>query len=132
MQIFVCPSFYPRFPYLPFCLLLACLAAPVWLAGQRSVGLLARQSGFSEGYTLFHPIRSTTTYLIDDCGREVHRWESDFTPGNSVYLLDDGRLLRTAKTTLDANPVFVAGGAGERVQLLDWDGTLRAPGRPWT
>lgn len=104
--------------------LLSFVLLPWALWGQRSVGLLTQESGVSQGFTLFHPIRSTTTYLVDNCGREVHRWESEYTPGNSVYLLEDGRLLRTAKTALDANPVFVAGGAGERVQLVGWHGTV--------
>lgn len=46
------------------------------------------------GYTLYAPLRETTTYLINMKGDVVHSWPSKYTPGQSVYLLDDGSLLR--------------------------------------
>lgn len=82
--------------------------------------LLAHESGAFTGYTLFAPIQSTTTYLIDICGEVVHTWESDYNPGQSVYLLDNGHLLRTASAH---NQSFNPGGAGGYVEELDWDGT---------
>ncbi len=75
------------------------------------------------GYTLLAPIFSTTTYLIDMAGRVVHTWETDLEPGQSVYLLADGNLLRTGSLG-PQNRVFHGGGAGGRVQELSWDGTL--------
>jgi hypothetical protein len=60
-----------------------------------------QQSGFSiddtenvTGYTLFTPISSTTTYLINNSGDITHTWASDYEPALSVYLLDDGVILR--------------------------------------
>ena len=41
-----------------------------------TVGLIYCNSNMSPGYTLFSPISSTTTYLIDEHGREIHNWES--------------------------------------------------------
>ena len=52
------------------------------------------------GYTLFSPINSTNTYLIDNCGYLINSWTSSYTPGLSVYLLEDGSLLRTCKVVL--------------------------------
>jgi hypothetical protein len=53
--------------------------------------------GPSPGYTLIAPMRSTTTYLVDMAGRRVHSWESEYPPGLSAYLLENGHLLRTAR-----------------------------------
>lgn len=86
-----------------------------------TVGLTTCSSTASEGYVLFAPLRSSTTYLIDKSGREVHTWESDYLPGQSAYLLEDGSLLRTA---MENNSTFKAGAAAGRVQRFDWDGNL--------
>lgn len=88
-------------------------------AQDQTVGLFINEDGAFEGYTFFAPIRYTTTYLIDMQGRLVHKWESNYTPGLSVYLLENGNLLRTAKVN---NPVFEKGGG--RVQIIQWDGTV--------
>src|SRR5512146_3211258 len=76
----------------------------------------------AEGYVLFSPLLATTTYLVDRSGRVVHTWESRFAPGASVYLLNDGRLLRPAREP-DV-PRFRGGGLGGRLQEFDWDGRL--------
>ncbi|MET0069674.1 MAG: DUF1566 domain-containing protein [Candidatus Thiodiazotropha sp.] len=86
--------------------------------GQDSA-LVDEQSLSSEGYNLFAPLDSTTTYLMDNEGGMVHAWVSDYRPGNAVYLLDNGELLHTGNT---GNGRFDAGGAGGVVQTLDWDG----------
>jgi hypothetical protein len=52
----------------------------------------------------------------------VHTWESDFPPGVSVYLLDNGNLLRTARSP-DV-PFFLAPGQGGRIQEYTWEGEL--------
>jgi len=72
-----------------------------------------------DGYNLFAPMGSATTYLMDNDGNTVHSWTSDYRPGVSVYLLEDGTLLRTAST---GDTTFNAGGAGGRVERFDWDG----------
>jgi hypothetical protein len=53
---------------------------------QATVGLL-RANSAEDGYILFAPIQSDTTYLIDKCGRLVHQWGSANTPGMSAYPL---------------------------------------------
>ncbi len=100
----------------------AILFLPSGLQAQ-TVGLFTYEDEAFEGYTLFAPLRSNNIYLIDNCGKEVHRWETDANPAQMVYLLEDGTLLRTARTGL-VNPVINAGGAGERFQKLDWEGNL--------
>jgi hypothetical protein len=84
-------------------------------------GLQNQQDPF-DGYTLFAPMRSTTTYLINNSGEVVHTWGSDFRPRMSAYLLENGNLLRTALPW--ENPTFSAGGAGGRVEEIEWGGTV--------
>ncbi len=91
------------------------------LAGH-TVGLLSCESGASGGYTLIAPLESTTTWLVDAVGREVHRWEAESPPGSGAWLMEDGLLLRAA--TLAGHPIFDRGGAGGIVQALDWDGEV--------
>ncbi len=86
-----------------------------------TVGLLLADAGAAPGYTLFAPLSSKTTYLIDNCGRQVHSWPGSASPGNVVYLLEDGDLLRTENV---GGTDFKAGGAGGRVARLKWDGTV--------
>ena len=73
------------------------------------------------GYNLFTPLGSTNTYLMDNSGNIVNTWTSSYRPGLSVYLLEDGSLLRTANT---GGTNFNAGGAGGRVERFDWGGSL--------
>ncbi|MBW1766515.1 MAG: aryl-sulfate sulfotransferase [Deltaproteobacteria bacterium] len=90
--------------------------------GKWEKGLKMYSTGAFEGYTLFSPMKSNTTYLIDMFGRVVHTWESNFKPGLSVYLCENGNLLRTARVS---NQRFGGtGGAGGRVQKFTWDGEL--------
>ena len=63
-------------------------------AQDETVGLLAFEPGRSPGYTLFAPNSSRNTYLIDNCGYLIHEWENENFPELSVYLLEDGSLLK--------------------------------------
>ena len=86
------------------------------------IGLVLNTSQSFNGYTLFAP-DFTTTYLIDNCGRSVKTWQSQYVPGQSAYLLEDGSLFRTAKLT--TNRTFSnIGGAGGRLERYDWNGNL--------
>jgi len=87
-------------------------------ADSTTIGLLQDDSAAFPGYTLFAPLSSTSTYLVDNKGRLVHSWQSNYCPGLSVYLLQNGNLLHTANV---ANPIFSLGG---RVEEFDWNGTL--------
>ncbi len=73
-----------------------------------------------DGYNLIAPNRETETYLMDNDGVMVHSWSSAYQPGQSVYLLEDSTLLRTAKS----GSSFNVGGAGGRVEKIDWESNL--------
>ncbi len=75
----------------------------------------------SEAYNLFAPLGSTSTYLMDNDGNVVYTWAGDYRPGNSVYLLENGNLLRTGNT---GSSNFDTGGAGGIVQEIATDGTV--------
>ncbi len=87
-------------------------------AREQTVGLFTYEADASEGYTLFAPLQSTTTYLIDNQGLIVNTWESTHTPGASVYLNNNGTLLRMSNSGMG-----VPGSAG-LVQAFDWDSNL--------
>ena len=70
-----------------------------------------------DGYTLFAPMRSHITYLINNSGEIIQIWDSNYLPGDAVYLLENGILLHTAFAGF--NPTFMAGGIGGHVELLD-------------
>ena len=91
------------------------------LAG-RTVGLLACEVGASGGHTLIAPLESTTTLLVDAAGREVHRWEGEWTPGSGAVLTEGGLLLRSAD--VGGHERFNRGGAGGLLQAMDWDGEV--------
>jgi hypothetical protein len=90
-------------------------------SGDQTIGLFLNDLRAFNGYTLFAPNSNTTTYLIDNDGLLVHSWQSDYKPGQAVYLLENGNLLRTANVR---NSTFTAGGSGGKVQLVEWDGNV--------
>ncbi|RMF06329.1 MAG: T9SS C-terminal target domain-containing protein [Candidatus Neomarinimicrobiota bacterium] len=87
------------------------------MAQTPTVGLLYSDTTRAwPGYTLFAPKASHFTYLIDNDGNLVHRWESAYAAGASAYFLENGTLLRAAKVP--------AGNQSGGFQVLDWDGTV--------
>lgn len=90
------------------------------LAAQQTVGLFLNDSLAYNGYTLLMPPNYNVTYLIDNCGEVVNTWTSDYDPGLTAYLLENGNLLRTAR--IPSN--YPGGGTGGRIELFDWDGNL--------
>lgn len=94
--------------------------SPFFLRSQ-TVGWFYTNAGAADGYILFAPLNSDTTYLIDKCGKRIHEWPSNYHPGDAVYLLEDGVLLHTANMN---NNAFSAGGSGGRIEKIDWDGNL--------
>src|SRR5437868_5403164 len=95
------------------------------IVAQPTVGVTTHTSGsYDDGYVLFEPMSSDTTYLIDKCGREVHKWWSNYTPGATVYLQPDGSLFKAGNYS---NPWFHAppgGSAGGIIQKLDWNSNV--------
>jgi len=101
------------------------LLAIVWLGQSqtKTVGLfLNNKEKVYNGYTLFAPKQYTSTYLINNEGRLLHQWiASKFPPGQSVYLLENGHLLRSCMTK---GKLSSGGGEGGRVEEYDWDDNL--------
>ncbi len=90
-------------------------------ANAQTVGLFIQDPGSLAGYVLFSPISSNNIYLIDKCGYLVHTWSSSHHPGQSVYLLEDGTLLRPGST---GNTVFTSGGNGGIIEKFGWNSSL--------
>jgi hypothetical protein len=88
----------------------------------QQVGLILNSDQASTGYTLFAPKHNTATYLIDNNGQVVHSWTaSKYEPGQSVYLLENGHLLRACMTK---GKLSTGGGEGGRIEEYDWEGNL--------
>lgn len=86
--------------------------------------ILPSKQGYSEpfgGYTLFNPVMQTPTYLIDEDNKTVYTWDNSRRGGYSVYLLENGHLLRPASAD---NPQLNGGGAAGLVQDIDPDGNV--------
>ncbi|PLW92144.1 MAG: hypothetical protein C0592_12310 [Marinilabiliales bacterium] len=91
------------------------------LSAQQTIGWFQNDAESYNGYTLFAPIVYTETYLIDNCGKIIHSWPSSYKPGNSVYLTEDGFLLRTGSV---GNTSFTAGGNGGIIEKIDSAGNV--------
>jgi hypothetical protein len=89
------------------------------IQAQQTVGLTLYSPDIYNGYTLFAPVFSTSTYLIDNCGYMVHEWESAYKPAASAYILENGNLLRTGDMN---NQSFSGSEAGGIIQMMDWNG----------
>jgi hypothetical protein len=89
-----------------------------------TIGLIYCDDRVNEDYTLFAPMSSESTYLIDTHGRMIHSWTSPsgLPPGMSVYMLEDGDLLRTVNlgTNFDHDGNGVAG----KIERLSWDSQM--------
>ena len=90
-----------------------------------TIGLIYCDGHIQPGYTLFSPMASETSYLIDQYGREVHSWTSpNGYSGLSSYLLDNGDLLRPVDLGHNQPGVFEAGGSMGGFERISWDGEL--------
>ncbi|MBN2090578.1 aryl-sulfate sulfotransferase [candidate division KSB1 bacterium] len=90
---------------------------------ETTVGLMVKDdSKVCPGYILFAPKHNTMTYLIDNDGRIIHQWTgSKYEPGQTVYLKENGNLMRACMTK---GPLSTGGGEGGRIEEYDWDGNL--------
>lgn len=104
---------------IPKVILLIFIILNILIADDPTVGLIQNDPAKSyNGYTLFAPNTTKTTYLIDIEGNLVNQWESEYGPGLSAYLLEDGTLLRSGKIEeIGSNP---KGG----FQKFNWEGEL--------
>jgi hypothetical protein len=86
-------------------------------ADSTTIGLFQYDSGTSPGYVLYSHRLSRNAYLIDNKGRQVHKWVNPtYGMVAQYYLTEDGKFLHIDNLM---NPRFWDGG---RVAMLDWDG----------
>lgn len=88
------------------------------IAQEQTVGVFVNEENVQEGYTLFSPIPSRFTYLIDNCGRIVNIWEREYNASFSGYLNEDGHLIRAGKSV---NPNDSQNLTGGFLEIIDWD-----------
>jgi hypothetical protein len=97
------------------------LLSNVMTLNAQTVGLFHNDSTSYNGYTLFSSYAGDTTYLIDNCGRLVHKWQSAVPAARTpVHLLPSGSLIRSAKSS---STIFPGGGAGA-FEMLDWNSNV--------
>ncbi len=92
----------------------------LFIHSQNTIGTLLNTSDALNGYTLFTSLKET--YLINNCGEVINQWSSSYNSGKSVYLLENGNLLRAAQLPNSGN--IAIPGIGGRVELFDWNGNL--------
>jgi hypothetical protein len=90
-------------------------------------GTFYNDGGSYEGYTLYTPTLGTASYLINNDGEIVHKWNTCLSHwvGMAVYLTEDGELLRSEYDHY-LNQWYkwrhMLGGMTGRVAKYDWDG----------
>ena len=98
-----------------------CVSICLNLSAQNTFGTQYINDEVNDGYTLFSVHKKA--YLIDNCGRVINEWESNYLPGNSVYLLPNGNILRAGRVQ-NVNTPINFGGRGGIVELFDWEGNV--------
>ena len=88
---------------------------------QNTIGTTFITEDVFEAYTLY--TTNTQSYLLNNCGEVINEWSSAYLPGNAVYLLPNGNLLRAGRLA-DGSSNISLGGQGGIVELFDWDGNL--------
>ena len=89
---------------------------------KKTVGVLhVNKNSIQNGYTLLYPSNSTKTFLINNDGKIINQWTSNYNPGQTAYLMDNGNLVRSCKTN---NTVFKLGGIGGRIEIKNWHDDL--------
>ena len=100
-------------------LLLILFTVSNFVIAQNTIGTTLITEDVYDGYTLFTVYNET--YLINNCGEVINQWTSSFPPGNSVYLLPNGNLLRAGRTS---STDITFGGQGGVVEIYSWEGNL--------
>ena len=95
-----------------------------YLFPQNTLGILQNDSNSLDAYTLISPRTTETpryTYLIDNCGQIINKWDSEFPLFSTDYLMEDGSLYRSVVD--NQSTLNIPGNTG-RIEHLDWDGNL--------
>lgn len=91
------------------------------LQSQNTMGTTYVTDMVYDGYTLFST--HYKTYLINNCGKVINQWTSNYLPGNAVYLLENGNILRTGEFDTGTSTVTF-GGQGGIIEQFDWEGNI--------
>ncbi len=84
-----------------------------------TVGLFLNSPQSYNGYTLFSGYMGDTLYLINNCGKLVKKWHSNFRSSrNPAYLTPNGEIVYAGKISQDFNS-----GAG-LLERQDWNGNV--------
>ena len=90
----------------------------------QTVGLTYFDERAYEGYPLYSPFSSDSTFLINNEGRVVHAWGGS-AAAMHAYLLEDGSILRAwDRDGSGEGLVFAAGGDAGFLDKIDWEGNL--------
>ncbi|MBC8753306.1 aryl-sulfate sulfotransferase [Kordia sp. YSTF-M3] len=76
------------------------------------------EGAISDAYTLLSPLGSTDTFLINNEGFVVHKWEAE-TSALVTYLTNEGNLIRTLRQN---DSEFTGGGATGAIEILNFEG----------
>jgi len=95
------------------------------LSAQNTVGVISTSPSVYEGYNLIFPHNQEKIFLLDNTGQLLHYWDDvdGLVPGNGVYILPNGNLVRCKRPDTRDDPIF-AGGAGETVDVVAWEGEI--------
>src|SRR5687767_9848727 len=88
---------------------------------QKLAGTLHVSNLVQPGYTLFTSLNTRNTYLIDNCGRTINSWQSQYTSGSTAYLMNNGNLLRAVNIP---NSIINRAGGGGGIEIMDWDSNI--------
>lgn len=101
-------------------------AVEQFTALRRRTGLIAHDPSLSDpGLTLIaSSFGGTTTRLIDNEGREVHRWELPWPPGLGSRITDSGTLLTCGRIVNDEPFLGRLPFKGGVVAEFDWEGGM--------
>ena len=92
------------------------------LSAQTANGVLQYDEEKSmDGYIFFSSTHDKESYLIDNCGRLINKWEGTRSSGLSSNLMPTGQVLRVEKVSNSCCPQASVGG---RIELRDWDNNL--------
>jgi len=111
-----------KFRVMVFFIIFLLLGAYIPLSSSQQINQNPSPLNFTEGQFLYAPMWTTTTYLRYPDGSLNHSWASSFFPGEAVWWLGDGTILRTIRTGSGGGPS--GGGAGGGVQKVEWGGTI--------
>ena len=88
------------------------------------VGLIINEPKALQGYTLFAPLKSSKTYLIDMKGKVVRTWDGAGNPASCAYLLENGNLLRPCDLGQETKAFGGGPAPGGRIQEFNWAGEI--------